>query len=96
MYKFLGLFEKLLPLLGYYPRWVQVLFAVCMLTVFVTAVSLVAACPAATKAKDGFVADSGLPALTIAAQNNKRDSVIESVTMFVQWAFQRLSWHWES
>ena len=83
MDKIVGVFEKLLPMITHYPKWVQIVFTFCTATIFVTFFFFVVLYPTAAKNKAGFVADNSLPTLTVAARQANRDYVIETATMFV-------------
>ena len=84
MDKIIGVFQKLMPLLGFYPKWVQVLFTCCLILILITGFALITVYPAAAKSKEGFVSDGGLPALTASGRTFTRDYVIEAATMIVQ------------
>ncbi len=83
MDKIVGIFERFMPMIAHYPKWVQVIFTFCIGTLFLTVFFFIVLYPAAAKNKAGFVADNALPAMTVAARRANRDYVIETATMFV-------------
>lgn len=79
----LGALTKLLPILAFYPIWVQGLVAFTLALALVCIFFLLVLYPAADKAKTGYVADGTLPALSLEARKQGRNYVIESIAMLV-------------
>jgi hypothetical protein len=83
MDKIVGMFAKLLPLLAYYPRWVQTVFTIGVGGMLVTIFFLIVLYPSAARTKDGDVDDVALPTLIKAGRSAHLDYIIESATMIV-------------
>lgn len=85
MDKVVSWIAKLLPLLPFYPKWVQYFVAVLLASVLVLVFVMLVGAPAALAEQKGAVDDDGLPKLIALAHDKKVQSkyVLESVTMIV-------------